>query len=78
MAERGTGVTTRLIVEHVAHILDNPGTWVLCTDHYDSLKADVDLCRSVLGVLEALHVPYESRGYSILVPKIQHKEYPSS
>lgn len=78
MIDRATGVTTRLILETVMHVLENPDTWVVCTDHYDTYAADVDLYIQVKNILSILNVPFETRGYSILVPKIQPKEYPLS
>lgn len=75
---RRTGVTTRLIIEHVAHALDNPGTWVLCTDHYSSLYADIHMAQQVQAILDLLNVHYVSKGYSIRVEPIKHKEYPPS
>lgn len=78
MTDRSTGVTTRLVVETVLHALNNPGSWVICLDHHDTHQADVDIHKQVMRVLHTLHVPFDTRGYSILVFPIQHKEYPPS
>lgn len=59
MEQRGTGKTTRLIVEGVKQCLDNPGQWFEMRDHIEDTCQHDYVANGVSQVLVVLHVNHE-------------------